>query len=188
MMSILVLWIIIVESRLFDIKTPRLNNLVVERMKKTLVERVRCLLWDAKLSDSFWAEALNIASYVINLSHIFSLDGDIPNLFGLVRMFLKIGWECSVVRSLCMFLRMRDQSCMLKLDCVSSLVMVKLNLTISMFQLKYLKSWCFVSCFKRIGRLVFLMFLRQKRRLKYWPDIPHKHNEVQISFFHAHIN
>ena len=34
---------------------------------------------DAKLSDSFWAEALNTAAYVINLSPAVSLDGDVPD-------------------------------------------------------------------------------------------------------------
>ena len=59
-------------------KTPQLNGLA-ERMNRTLVERVRCMLSDAKLSDSFWAEALNTAAYVINLSPAVALDGDVPD-------------------------------------------------------------------------------------------------------------
>ncbi|GJR05427.1 putative RNA-directed DNA polymerase [Tanacetum coccineum] len=39
-------------------KTPQLNGLV-ERMNRTLVERVRCLLSHAGLPASFWGEALN---------------------------------------------------------------------------------------------------------------------------------
>ena len=52
-------------------------------MKTTLVERVRCMFSDAKLSDSFWAEALNIVAYVINLSPTVALNGDV----------LKIVWS-----------------------------------------------------------------------------------------------
>ena len=37
------------------------------------------MLSDAKLSDSFWAEALNTAAYVINLSPAVALDGDVPD-------------------------------------------------------------------------------------------------------------
>ena len=48
-------------------------------MNRTLVERVRCLLSEAKLSNSFWAEALNTVAYVINLSLVVALDGDVPN-------------------------------------------------------------------------------------------------------------
>ena len=43
-------------------KTPQLNGLT-ERMNRTLVERVRCMLSDSKLSDPFWVEALNTAAY-----------------------------------------------------------------------------------------------------------------------------
>ncbi|GJR03812.1 putative RNA-directed DNA polymerase [Tanacetum coccineum] len=41
-------------------KTPQLNGLA-ERMNRTLVERVRCLLSHAGLPASFWGEALNTA-------------------------------------------------------------------------------------------------------------------------------
>jgi len=59
-------------------KTPQLNGLA-ERMNRTLVERVRCMLSDAKLPDSFWAEAFNMVAYVINLSPTISLDSDVPD-------------------------------------------------------------------------------------------------------------
>ena len=48
-------------------------------MNRTLVERVRCVLSDAKLWNSFLAEALNVVAYVINLSPVVALDGDVPN-------------------------------------------------------------------------------------------------------------
>ncbi|GKE95032.1 putative RNA-directed DNA polymerase [Tanacetum coccineum] len=48
-------------------KTSQLNGLA-ERMNRTLVERVRCLLSHAGLPASFWGEALNTAVHVINLT------------------------------------------------------------------------------------------------------------------------
>lgn len=59
-------------------------------MNRTLVDRVRCVLSEAKLPNSFWAEALNTVAYVINLSPVIALDGDVPTEFGLIRMFLMI--------------------------------------------------------------------------------------------------
>ena len=37
------------------------------------------MLSEAKLPNSFWAETLNIFAYVINLSPVVALDGDVPN-------------------------------------------------------------------------------------------------------------
>jgi hypothetical protein len=59
-------------------KTPQLNGLA-ERMNRTLVERVRCLLSEAKLPQSFWVEALSTATHVINLSPVYALQGDVPD-------------------------------------------------------------------------------------------------------------
>lgn len=52
-------------------------NVLPKRMNKTLVEKVRWLLNEAKLPGILLAEALNIAAYVINLSPIITLDNDI---------------------------------------------------------------------------------------------------------------
>ena len=59
-------------------KTPQLNGLA-ERMNMTLMERVRCLLSEAKLQNSFWGEALLTVAYVINLSPAMALQSYIPN-------------------------------------------------------------------------------------------------------------
>lgn len=48
-------------------------------MNRTLIERVRCLLHDAKLPRRFWAEALSTAAHVINLSPSVPLQGDVPD-------------------------------------------------------------------------------------------------------------
>ena len=47
--------------------TPEQNG-VCERANKTIVEKARCLLFDAKLEKKFWAEACNTAVYLKNRS------------------------------------------------------------------------------------------------------------------------
>lgn len=47
--------------------TPEQNG-VAERMNRTLVERAKCLLFDADLPKIYWAEATNMATYIINRS------------------------------------------------------------------------------------------------------------------------
>ncbi|GMI64919.1 hypothetical protein HRI_000161200 [Hibiscus trionum] len=48
-------------------------------MNRTLIERVRCLLSDVKLSRSFQDEALNTMTHVINLSPSVPLRGDVAD-------------------------------------------------------------------------------------------------------------
>jgi len=57
-------------------KTPQLNGLA-KRMNRTLMERVRCLLSKAKLSGSFWGEALYTVAHVINLCSVVVLHVDV---------------------------------------------------------------------------------------------------------------
>ena len=59
-------------------KTPQLNGLA-ERMNRTLLERVRCMLSDAKLPKHFWGEALYTAVHVINLTPTVALDSEVPD-------------------------------------------------------------------------------------------------------------
>jgi len=59
-------------------KTPQLNGLA-ERMNRTIMERVRCMLDDAKLPSSFWAEAVSTAVHVINLSPVVALKNEVPD-------------------------------------------------------------------------------------------------------------
>lgn len=47
--------------------TPEQNGLA-ERYNRTIVEKTRCLLFDAQLPKSFWAEAVQTAVYLINRS------------------------------------------------------------------------------------------------------------------------
>jgi hypothetical protein len=59
-------------------KTPQLNGLA-ERMNRTLVERVRCLLSQSQLSNSFWGEALSTSVHVLNLTPCVPLQFDVPD-------------------------------------------------------------------------------------------------------------
>lgn len=45
--------------------TPEQNG-VAERMNRTLLEKARCMLFDAKLPMEFWAEAIVTAAFVVN--------------------------------------------------------------------------------------------------------------------------
>ncbi|KAH9655560.1 Integrase catalytic domain-containing protein [Citrus sinensis] len=47
--------------------TPQQNGLA-ERMNRTIIERVRCMLLNANLSKGFWAEVVTTAAYLINRS------------------------------------------------------------------------------------------------------------------------
>ena len=58
-------------------------------MHKTLVERVRCVLSEAKLQNSFWAKVLDIVAYVINVSLLLWMVM-FQTEFGLIRMFFMI--------------------------------------------------------------------------------------------------
>jgi transposase InsO family protein len=59
-------------------KTPQLNGLA-ERMNRTLVERVRCLLSQSQLPNSFWGEALSTSVHVLNLTPCVPLQFDVPD-------------------------------------------------------------------------------------------------------------
>ena len=57
--------------------TPQHNG-VAERMNRTIVEKVRCMLNLAKLPKSFWGEDVKTAVYLINRSPLVPLYFDIP--------------------------------------------------------------------------------------------------------------
>ena len=54
-------------------KSPEQNG-ILERLNRTLIEKVRTMLLDASLPKPFWAEALNTAVYVHNHSPTASLN------------------------------------------------------------------------------------------------------------------
>jgi len=55
-------------------KTPQQNG-VSERMNKTLVEKVRCMLSNADLGREFWAEAVTYAQHLVNHLPLSVIDG-----------------------------------------------------------------------------------------------------------------
>ncbi|GKD06180.1 gypsy type transposase, partial [Tanacetum coccineum] len=61
------------------VRTPQQNG-VAERMNRTIMEKVRCMLSHANLDKDFWVEAATTASYLINRSPHRSLDGNIPEI------------------------------------------------------------------------------------------------------------
>lgn len=57
--------------------TPEQNGLC-ERMNRTIVEKARCMLFDAELTKIFWAEATNTAVYLHNRIASSVLQGKTP--------------------------------------------------------------------------------------------------------------
>ena len=58
-------------------KCPQQNG-VAERLNRTLVEMVRCMLADSQLPKRFWAEALSTACYIRNRSPTKAVQGKTP--------------------------------------------------------------------------------------------------------------
>ncbi|KAK3017139.1 hypothetical protein RJ639_007435 [Escallonia herrerae] len=56
------------------VKFSRVVHTTKERMKRTLLERARCMLLNARLSKEFWAEAVNTAAYLVNRSPSTAID------------------------------------------------------------------------------------------------------------------
>ncbi|XP_059310683.1 uncharacterized protein LOC132062049 [Lycium ferocissimum] len=57
--------------------TPQQNG-VAERMNRTLLEKARCMLSNAKVPKEFWAEAVNIICYVVNHFPASAIDFKTP--------------------------------------------------------------------------------------------------------------
>ncbi|KAK3030464.1 hypothetical protein RJ639_039149 [Escallonia herrerae] len=58
-------------------KMPQQNG-VIERMNRTLIERARCMLSNARLPKEFWAEGINTTAYLVNRSPSTVIDCVIP--------------------------------------------------------------------------------------------------------------
>ncbi|KAG8489513.1 hypothetical protein CXB51_017534 [Gossypium anomalum] len=57
--------------------TPQQNG-VAERMNRTIMEKVRCMLSNANLPKSFWAEAASTACFLINRSPSVAIEKETP--------------------------------------------------------------------------------------------------------------
>ncbi|RDY00296.1 hypothetical protein CR513_16554, partial [Mucuna pruriens] len=75
-------------------KTPQLNGFA-EKMNKTLIERVRCMLFETRLPKHFWGKALCIAVHIINFSPTVALDTEVTNniWFGKDCIFIGYGQD-----------------------------------------------------------------------------------------------
>ena len=58
-------------------RTPQQNG-VAERMNRTLMEKVHCMLSNANLSKEFQAEAVNMACYLVNHSPSTAIECKTP--------------------------------------------------------------------------------------------------------------
>src|SRR5438046_4357416 len=54
------------------------QNGVSERKIRSIVEKARCMLYDARLGARFWAEAVSTAVYLLNRSPTRALEGQTP--------------------------------------------------------------------------------------------------------------
>jgi len=50
------------------------QNRVAEHMNRTLIERANSIRLQADMSEEFWAEAVNHASYLVNMSLLTAID------------------------------------------------------------------------------------------------------------------
>lgn len=57
--------------------SPQQNG-AAERLNRSLLEKVRCLLYNANLNHNMWAEAANTAAYILNRSPTRKLSGMTP--------------------------------------------------------------------------------------------------------------
>ena len=65
-------------SRHFTVRDTPQQDGVAERMNRTLLEKVRCMLSNAGLGKQFWAEAVMYASHLINRLPSAALNGKTP--------------------------------------------------------------------------------------------------------------
>lgn len=64
--------------------TPQQNG-VAERMNRTIMEKVRCMLDESGLEEKFWAETAATAAYLINRSPASAVDHNVPEQLWLNR-------------------------------------------------------------------------------------------------------
>ncbi|KAH9650170.1 Integrase catalytic domain-containing protein [Citrus sinensis] len=65
-------------KRHFTVRHTPQQNSVAERMNRTLLEKVRCMLSNAGLDKRFWAEAVSYASHLVNRLPSAAIGGKTP--------------------------------------------------------------------------------------------------------------
>lgn len=66
-----------IEHQLSNMYTPQQNG-VVERYNRTVIERAKCLMFDANLEKPYWGEGVNAAVYILNRSPTAAVKNRIP--------------------------------------------------------------------------------------------------------------
>ncbi|GJY01275.1 retrovirus-related pol polyprotein from transposon TNT 1-94, partial [Tanacetum coccineum] len=64
--------------RHFTVRHTPQHNGVAERINRTLLEKVRCMLSNAGLGKEFWAEAVTYACHLVNRLPTTTIDGKTP--------------------------------------------------------------------------------------------------------------
>ncbi|KAM1591990.1 hypothetical protein ACFX14_035804 [Malus domestica] len=64
--------------RHFSVRGTPQQNGVAERLNRTLLEKVRCMLSQSGLSKSFWAKVVNYACHIMNQLPSAAVQGKIP--------------------------------------------------------------------------------------------------------------
>jgi len=62
--------------KIFTVQETLQQNKVAESMNRTLLEKIQCLLSNARLAKSFWVEALTYASHLINMLPSSAIGGN----------------------------------------------------------------------------------------------------------------
>ena len=64
--------------RHFTVRGTLQQNGVAERLNRTLLEKVRCMLAQSYLSKAFWAEAITYGCHIINRLPLSAIEGKTP--------------------------------------------------------------------------------------------------------------
>lgn len=73
-------------TRHFTVRDTPQQNGVAERMNRTLLEKVQCMLSNVGLDKQFWAEAVTYASHLINHLPSAALKGKTPLEYSLANL------------------------------------------------------------------------------------------------------